>query len=201
MTSNIETAIFKAKINGELKDIFFNTGIDNIIITEEGSSITLSQKLADIVASLNSTLTLDAVETKISDAIAAVVDSAPESLDTLRELAEAITDNASLMDSLNDLISSKVSAKDGFDLISTSLVDSLNSLDFDALASLTSDKIASFESGQENVIESISVNGSTVTIIDKSVDISVPSITISSDEPSSLNDGDLFLQIISDSAE
>lgn len=201
MTSNIETAIFKAKINGELKDIFFNTGIDNIIITEEGSSITLSQKLADIVASLNNTLTLDAVETKISDAIAAVVDSAPESLDTLRELAEAITDNASLMDSLNDLISSKVSAKDGFDLISTSLVDSLNSLDFDTLASLTSDKIATFDSAQENVIETISVNGSPVTIADKSVDISVPSITISSDEPSSLNDGDLFLQIISDSAE
>lgn len=195
--TNIENAIFKAKVNGELKQIFFNTGVDNILITENESEITLSQKLSDIVTSLDNTMTLDAVESKISDAIAQIVDSAPESLDTLRELAEAIAQNSDLMDSLNDAISNKVSIEEGKELISSALITSLNSLDFTTLASITADKLAQLEKAQENVIEVVTVNGTAVDITDKAIDISIPTISIGSDEPVSMNNGDLFLQILS----
>lgn len=196
MGTTIENAIFKAKVNGELKEIFFNTGIDNVIIFEDDKEILLSQKLAEIVTSIENTMTIDAVETKISDAISNIVDSAPESLDTLRELADVITENAEIMDTLNSAISDKVSVEDGKELISSTLLDTLNALDFDALAGIDIDKLAGLEKADENVIETISVNGKTLDITDKAVDISVPTITIGIDEPSNLVDGDLYLQII-----
>lgn len=196
MSTNIENAIFKAKVDGELKDLFFKTGVDNVIITEGETDITLTQKLSEIISSLENTMTLDAVEDKIAASIAEIVDSAPESLDTLRELAEAISENADIVDSLNDVIANKVSIEDGKDLISTALIDSLNNLDLDFLATLSAEKIAELAGGEDNVIESISVNGTALDITDKSVDIAVPNITIGSVEPASMNDGDLFLQII-----
>lgn len=194
--STIENAIFKAKVNGELKQIFFSTGVDNVVIYEDDKEILLSQKLAEIVASIENTMTLDAVQTKIEESISYIVDSAPESLDTLRELAEAVTENAEIMDTLNSAIADKVSVEDGKELISTALLDTLASLDFDVLASISAEKLAELEKAEENVIDTIKVNGLAVDITDKSVDISVPTITISADEPSSINEGDLFLQII-----
>lgn len=196
MNTIIENAIFKAKVNGEVKEIFFNTGVDNVIINEDGKEILLSQKLAEIITSVENTMTLEAVETKITQAIADVVDSAPESLDTLKELAEAITENADLMDSLNEAIGNKVSVEEGKELISTVLISSLNELDFDTLKLVTAEKLATLETAQENVIESVKINGQALEIADKSVDISLPTITVGTDEPTSMNDGDLFLQII-----
>lgn len=196
MSTNIENAIFKAKVNGEMKDIFFNTGVDNVIIYEDDKEILLSQKLAEIISSLGNTMTLDGVQTKIDEEIAKIVDSAPESLDTLRELAEAITENAEIMDTLNSAISEKVTVEEGKELISTTLLETLTALDFETLASIDVDKLAGLEKADENIIEAIKVNGVAVDVTDKAVDIAVPTITIGTTEPTAMNEGDLFLQII-----
>lgn len=48
MSTNIENGIFKAKVDGELKEVRFQTGAENVMVTEEGKEITLAEKLNNI---------------------------------------------------------------------------------------------------------------------------------------------------------
>lgn len=60
-----------------------------------------------------------AAKTHADNAIAALVDGAPDTLDTLDELAAALRDNADIVKVLEDAIASKASAQDLNDLSST----------------------------------------------------------------------------------
>lgn len=127
-------AILKSKINDELKQIFLYTNTDNVYLYEDGKQITLTEKLADIIASVEDTTATDeSIDDKIKDAIADLVGTAPESLDTLKELADAITDNKDLIDALNDSILNKVDKEDEKELISTELLEKLTEIDFENL--------------------------------------------------------------------
>lgn len=119
MSTNIENCIFRGKVNGETKQLFFNTGVDNIVVAENGSDITLSQKLTEIISSIS-------------------------------ELSTNIKGNAERLDSLNELIDSKVATEEGKELVSTALVESLNTLDFDVLTSLIAEKLESLEQDDED---------------------------------------------------
>ena len=56
---------------------------------------------------LNEFVTNDTLETKINEAIENIIDSAPETLDTLGELATALKDNSDIVDVLNSAIVNK----------------------------------------------------------------------------------------------
>lgn len=50
MSTNIENGIFKAMVDGELKEVRFQTGADNVLVTEGDKEITLAKKLESIEA-------------------------------------------------------------------------------------------------------------------------------------------------------
>ena len=56
---------------------------------------------------LNEFVTNDTLETKINEAIENIIDNAPETLDTLGELATALKDNSDVVDVLNSVIVNK----------------------------------------------------------------------------------------------
>jgi hypothetical protein len=59
------------------------------------------------VPSLDGYVTNDSLETKVNESIANIVDNAPETLDTLGELAAAFKDNSNVVDVLNSAIGNK----------------------------------------------------------------------------------------------
>ena len=59
------------------------------------------------IPSLDGYVTNDTLETKVNESIANLVDNAPETLDTLGELAAAFKDNADVVDVLNSAIGNK----------------------------------------------------------------------------------------------
>jgi hypothetical protein len=59
------------------------------------------------VPSLDGYVTNDLLETKVNESIANIVDNAPETLDTLGELAAAFKDNSDVVDVLNSAIGNK----------------------------------------------------------------------------------------------
>ena len=91
--------------------------------------------------------------------VANLVGTAPTTLDTLQELAEAIQDNEDVVATLNNAIGNKVDKVTGKSLV----------LDTEIA------KLANVEAGAEvNVIESVKVNGVAQTVTNKSIDIAVP---------------------------
>lgn len=64
-----------------------------------------------------------AYKSDIQAAIAELINSAPETLDTLNEIAAAITGNTSLIETLNSAIANKVSKEDGKGLSSNDYTD------------------------------------------------------------------------------
>ncbi|MBQ6713155.1 MAG: hypothetical protein IJN28_05155 [Selenomonadales bacterium] len=133
--ATIVKGILQAKIEGVIKQIDVRTGSASVIV-DQATGKTLATALAEIIADLESAvaggLTATQVETMINEKIAALVDSAPSTLDTLKEIATAITTNQGVIDQLNAAIGNKVDKVDGKGLstndFTTALLTKLNGI-------------------------------------------------------------------------
>ena len=142
-----------------------------------------------------------ATTTFVEEKVAALVNSAPETLDTLGELADAMKNNADAIDALQEIAGNKADANhthntqsiiyngatshnDKSFSKSDNLTAVIEFIDED-IANVKSTKVdkSSFDAhtaahapsdAQANVIESIKVNGTAQTISSKSVNITVP---------------------------
>lgn len=76
-------------------------GDGNSYLANDGTYKTIT------IPSLDGYVTNDSLETKVNDAIAGIIDNAPETLDTLGELATAFKDNSDVVDVLNSAIGNK----------------------------------------------------------------------------------------------
>lgn len=210
-------AKFKAQVNGQLEEIFFATGTDNVVFLDNGVSKTLTTKLAEIIADVADVPSTSEMNTAVTAAVAALVDGAPESLDTLKELADEITSNDTAMELLNTAIGGKVDKVDGKSLVADTLIAILSNITstqitgWDTAATnshshsnktvlddITSSKVTNWDTAEANVLEAVKVNGTAQTITDKAVDLSVPVITVGTEAPDNMQAGDLFLEIVSE---
>lgn len=73
----------------------------------------MTAKLAEIITSVSTKTTSAEVTTIVNTAIDNLVNGAPAALDTLKELADAIDANSSVVDALNAAIGNKVDKIDG----------------------------------------------------------------------------------------
>lgn len=80
----------KIKLEGELKDLIAKSNGENVDVTYGGSQMTLAAALASIFTSVSGAMTSGDVDTKISTAIDNLIDGAPETYDTLKEIADYI---------------------------------------------------------------------------------------------------------------
>lgn len=123
----IKNAILKAKVEGVVYDIMVKTGGANVYVDD---TTTLSAKLAEIISDiagkaeathshaiadvtnlqteLNDRPTTTIVETKINTAISDLIGGAPETYDTLKEIADFIASHDDVVDTLNQAIGAKL---------------------------------------------------------------------------------------------
>lgn len=139
MANNARMAILRAKVEGVVTDLMIKSNVENVYFDE---NTTLAAKLAEIVASvgtkasteaLNTGLaakaekvhtheqadvtglvdalaarpTTDSMNSAISAAIDALIDGAPETYNTLKEIATYISEHQDVVTSINNAIGQK----------------------------------------------------------------------------------------------
>ena len=129
MSNVAQKAILTAKIDGVLKDLMVKTSADQVFIDD---STTLTAKLTELVEALDGKAaaththtqadvtglddaltarpTTEAMNAAISTAISGLINGAPETYDTLKEIADYIDAHQDVVDALNASIGSKADA-------------------------------------------------------------------------------------------
>lgn len=102
--SNVRNAILTALIDGALTELMVKTQVNNVYVDD---TTTLTAKLAEIIASLNKKATIDEMNTAISSAIDGLIDGAPETYNTLKEIATYISQHEDVVTTLNSAIGNK----------------------------------------------------------------------------------------------
>lgn len=109
MATDIQRAILQAKIEGILKKIIVKTNADNVMYDD---STTLTTKLAEILASLDKKAEASAVTTeiqqKIDAAVNGLIDGAPDTYNTLKEIADYISQHEEAKEALQKAIGDKL---------------------------------------------------------------------------------------------
>lgn len=117
----------KIKVENDVRELIAKSDGENVTVTYNGASKTLSAALAEILTSVNSAITEDNAKSLIAEEIAKVIDGAPEAGDTLKELFELISTNQEAAELLQTAVSGKVDKVDGKGLSANDFTDALKS--------------------------------------------------------------------------
>ena len=111
-----KNVVLQTLIEGVVTEIMVRTGADNVIVNSSTNE-TLATRLAQLATDINNAvaagITSEQVDAKISAAISALINEAPETYDTLKEIADYITANETAVEALNAAIGNKVDKVDG----------------------------------------------------------------------------------------
>ena len=97
-------AVLRGIIEGVLTDLMVKTKVDNVYVDD---TTTLAAKLSEIIASLNSKVTTSAMNAAISQAVNDLINGAPNTYDTLKEISDYISAHEDVVDALNSAIGDK----------------------------------------------------------------------------------------------
>lgn len=190
---NVKSAVLRAMIEGVLSDIMVKTNAENVVV----DNTTLSAKLAEILASLGNKLDSSAVDTKISAAIDALIGGAPETYNTLKEIADYIEQHETAASALSQAIGQKADKE-----TVTAIQETLSKLG--SLANKSKVAETDLEDSLKQKINDASAanhSHSNKTTLDKVTEAKLTewdkkaTVYIQSGQPGDLKAGDLWFQI------
>lgn len=123
MANVAKKAIITALVEGVLTDLMVKTTGEQVYLDD---STSVSAKIAEMVAAINERAKSTDVTAEISTAINNLIDGAPETYNTLKEIADYITSHQEVVDAINAAIGNKAD-KTAFDALK-STVDALGAL-------------------------------------------------------------------------
>ena len=159
--------ILQMKLENAIVDLMVRACADNVIVDSD-SNETLATRLATIASQITELqessggtggagLDQEAVQGLIDTSIAALINSAPETYDTLKEIADYIASDKSAMETLNTAIGKKVDKVSGKQLSTEDFTTALKNK-LDAIAA----EATKVESSNTN--GNIKINGSETTV-------------------------------------
>lgn len=107
-----KNVILQMKLENVLTDLMVKTGADNVIV-DGSTGETLATRLASIMSQLSGLASGTMVDEKISAAIDGLINGAPGTYDTLKEIADYITTHEEASAALNAAIGNKVDKVEG----------------------------------------------------------------------------------------
>lgn len=107
-----KNVVLQMKIEDILQDLMVKTGADNVIV-DSSTNETLATRLASIMATLQGVTSGTVVDQKIKEAIDALINGAPGTYDTLKEIADYIAAHEEVTTALNAAIGNKVDKVEG----------------------------------------------------------------------------------------
>ena len=162
-----KNAILRALVEEQVVELLVKSNVENIMM-EDGST-TLAEKLTEMLTTLGQKANSTDVTAEINAAIDALIDGAPDTYNTLKEIADYLTTHEDEYTALVSTVAGKVDKVDGKGLSSNDFTDALL------------EKLNGIAAGaQVNVIEKITVNGAEQGVTDKTVNITVPTGALAS---------------------
>lgn len=128
-------AIVKAKIENELVELLVKSGVENIYM-EDGTT-TLASKLATMVADIGERAKSTDVTAQIQAAIDGLINGAPATYDTLKEIADYLAAHQDEYAALVQTVAGKVDKVEGKGLSTNDFTDTYKAM-LDGLGSLAS---------------------------------------------------------------
>ena len=224
MSNAAQKAILTAKIEGVLKDLMVKTTADQVFIDD---ATTLDAKLAEVISALDgkaasshthaqteivgledaltSRPTTETMNTAISTAISELIGGAPETYDTLKEIADYISAHADVVNAINAAIGAKADASVVTALQTTvsaiqTTVDALGALATKNTVSETDldealkSKINTAADGNHSHDNKTVLDGITADLV--SAWNSKSKVYYSATQPNTLAEGDLWVQLV-----
>ncbi len=166
-------------------------------VVYHGTVMTLADAMVEIYTGLSGVITPEAVDAQIAAAIGELVNGAPETGDTLKELCDLIGDNKDAVRLLNDAIGKKVDKVEGKGLSTEDFTVALKS-GLDKLLSLniTSKRVATWDGKAEKTVATPTKAGLMSASDKAKLDAQPTILTLGKDEalPAGLADGTLIVR-------
>lgn len=179
---NTKYILEKIRVEGVLQDILAKSNGENVTVTYGGREQTLTAALAAIFASVTELPTAEGVDTKISAAISELIGGAPETYDTLKEIADYISAHKDVSDALTEAIGRKVDKVEGKGLSTEDFTTELK------------EKLAGLP---ESIAEATAEKAGLMSAADKTRLDGIRGVRYGTEVPADMKDGELFIRVVS----
>lgn len=142
--ANTKYVLEKIKVEGAFHELLVKTNAENTAVTWKDQETTLASALADIFMSITNLPTADGVDTKISAAIDELIGGAPETYNTLKEIADFIAEHQDVADSINAAIGDKVDKVEGKGLSAEDFTAAFKDK-LEAMPAITAEQVAAWD--------------------------------------------------------
>lgn len=192
--ANTKYILEQIKIEGELKELLTKTNGENTIVTYNGTQMTLTAALASIYTSLTSLPTDSGIDGKISAAIDGLIGGAPETYDTLKEIADYIAEHQDVADALSAAVGGKVDKVEGMGLSANDFTDALKAK-LDAMEPVTAAEKAAWDAKAGTAVASTTANG-LMSKEDKARLDGLRGVRYGATAPEDMQDGEMFVHVV-----
>ena len=197
--ANTKNILEKVRIQGVLEDIIAKSDGDNVQVKYNGADMTLSAALASIFNSVTNLPTGDGVDSKISAAIDGLIGGAPETYDTLKEIADYISEHEDVSSALSAAIGQKVDKVEGKSLSTEDFTTALKTK-LENMASVTAAEKDAWNAKADKSVATAEANG-LLSVADKKRLDGLRGVRFGTEAPDDMLDGELFVRVVSTSAE
>jgi len=196
--ANTNFVLSKIMVGGEIRDIIAKaTGKHTTVVWKE-TETTLDSALASIIAELSGQASGEAVDAKISAAIDELIGGAPETYDTLKEIADYIESHKDVVTALNEAIGNKVNKIDGKGLSAEDFTAALKTK-LEAMPAITAAQVEAWNGKADKTVASSTADG-LMSKEDKARLDGLRGVRFGADVPADLKDGELFVQVVEETA-
>lgn len=182
----------KVKIEGEVHDILAKSNQENVTVTYNNVSMTLAEALTKIFESISGLPTTTAMNTAISSAISELIGGAPETYDTLKEIADYIEKHKEVRVALDEAIGKKVDKVEGKGL-STEDFTTILKQKLENMAAVTEEEKNTWNAKASTVTATQSANG-LMSKEDKVKLDNLRGVRYGDTVPDDMQNGELFVQ-------
>lgn len=194
--TNTKHILSQIKLEGELHDLITKSNAENVSVQYNNRDMTLANALSEIFSSISSIPTTENVDRKISEAIDNLINGAPETYDTLKEISDYITTHQEAATALNEAITKKVDKQEGKGL-STEDFTTLLKEKLDNLPEITLEQVSSWNNKAEKAKATTEKDGLMSAEDKKRLD-DIRGVRCGTDIPENMKDGELFVRVVSE---
>lgn len=184
----------KIKIDGELAELLSSTNGENVQVTYNGGTTTLTSALASLVAEVAALPDNAAVASAVNERVNELINGAPAAYDTLKEIADYIAADKTAAAAVTSSLAGKVDKVSGKGLstndFTTALKDKL-----DSMAAVTQAEKTAWNAKADTTVATSKANG-LMSKADKARLDGLRGVRYGTSAPSDMADGELFVKVV-----
>lgn len=192
--ANTKFVLEKIKIGEQVQDILARSTGEYTTVTYKGQEVTLSAALTSILAEIAKQTDGEAVDAKISAAISELIGGAPETYDTLKEIADYLEAHEDVVAALNAAIGNKVDKVEGKGLSAEDFTTILKEK-LEAMPDITAEQVAKWDAGTKTATAE---SDGLMSKEDKTKLDGLRGVRYGTETPADMKDGELFIQVVAE---